>query len=121
MGGNNGLKFIAVAVLLEYVFIKPRIMLGGDGTDFVGIVLVHAVLAYIGRLNTQYLTDKQRSAALANGLLGGAFGYAWLLFHIKFHERQVQHLFVANALILAGIILRAWYDRRLNARDGRQV
>lgn len=45
MGGNNGLKFIAVAVLLEYVFIKPRIMLGGDGTDFVGIVLVHAVSA----------------------------------------------------------------------------
>lgn len=40
MGGNNNLKFIAVAVLLEYVFIKPR---DDDKTDFIGFVLVHAV------------------------------------------------------------------------------
>lgn len=43
MAGNTGLKFIALAVLFEYFWIKPYILPSNGGIDFIGFGLVHAV------------------------------------------------------------------------------
>ncbi|KAK4503528.1 hypothetical protein PRZ48_004443 [Zasmidium cellare] len=117
MAGNNGLKLIALAVLFEYVFIKPYIVpfSDRDGSDFIGFGLVHAVLAYFGKINIKDLDPKRMQSALLNGLLGGVFSYAWLLFHLSYGQRRTHHIFVANFFILLGVLFGAWAERRKRA------
>lgn len=137
MTGNTGLKFIALAVLFEYFFIKPYIILPSDRdrSDFIGFGLVHAVrrfryrhtsfkltltdplqiLAYFGKINIQDLDFKRTQSALLNGLLGGICSYAWLLFHLPYPKRQTHHILLANFIILLGVLFGAWAQRRKKA------
>ncbi|KAF2169132.1 hypothetical protein M409DRAFT_20359 [Zasmidium cellare ATCC 36951] len=117
MVGNTGLKFIALAVLFEFIFIKPYIIPNSDrdGTDFIGFGLVHAVLAYFGKINIKDLDPKRMRSALLNGLLGGLFSYAWLLLHVTYRQRRTHHIFAANFVILLGILFGAWAERRKKA------
>lgn len=130
---NMWLKIIAFVVLLEYIFVRPKIIpaMANDHTDFIGFVLCHAVLvslttitfglqhpqlintqAYFCKINIKDLAPQQRTTALWNGALGGAFGYAWLLFQLKPLDREIHHLLLANVAILAGVLAGAWAERR---------
>ncbi|CAK1357347.1 unnamed protein product [Cercospora beticola] len=105
-------KLIALASLAEYVLIKPYIIHPAqDGTDFIGYCLCMAVLAWFAQIFTNRLTDAEWENAKYSGIYGGLLGYAWLLFLVKYENRQIHHLLVANLAILGGVLLGAYRVR----------
>lgn len=107
----SALKAIAVASLLEYVFLKPYLIPQQDGTDFIGYCLCMSFLAFFGQIFTNKLTDEQWEKTKRTGIYGGILGYAWLLLGVKHENRQIHHLLVANLAILGGVMFGALTQR----------
>lgn len=109
-------KLIAFAALLEYTFLRPYIIPkdpdGYESTDFIGFSVVMAVLAIFGEIALKGLPQKSHRTVLRNGLFGGLLGYAWLLVYIRYPQRRMHHLLVANFMTLVGVIYGSWNERR---------
>lgn len=73
------------------------------------------MLAYFGKINIKDLDPKRLRSALLNGVFGGVCSYAWLLFHLPYRQRQTHHIFLANFVILLGVLFGAWAERRKKA------
>ncbi|KAF2215599.1 hypothetical protein CERZMDRAFT_104848 [Cercospora zeae-maydis SCOH1-5] len=110
-------KLIALASLAEYVLFKPYIIPAQDGTDFIGYCLCMAVLAWFAQIFTNRLTDAEWEMTKYSGIYGAVLGYAWLLFLVKYENRQIHHLLVANLAILGGVLLGAYSAR--NKKGGK--
>jgi len=120
MSPDNAMKLVAVVALLEYTAIRPFIMdTRIDHSNFIGFCLVHALLAYFGRINLMGLDARRCEKPYKYGLAGGLLGYAWMLLYIKYNDRQIHHLFIANAMILAGIFYGSYTERQRLPRSQR--
>lgn len=105
------LKLVALASLIEYVFVKPYLIPNQDNTDFIGYCLCMAFLAFFGQIFTNGLTAAQWEKTKWSGIYGGVLGYAWLLLGVKHENRQIHHLLVAKLAILGGVLVGAYTQK----------
>lgn len=105
------LKLVALASLIEYVFVKPYLIPNQDNTDFIGYCLCIAFLAFFGQIFTNRLTAAQWEKTKWSGIYGGVLGYAWLLLGVKHENRQIHHLLVAKLAILGAVLVGAYTQK----------
>lgn len=105
------LKLVALASLIEYVFVKPYLIPNQDNTDFIGYCLCMAFLAFFGQIFTNRLTAAQWEKTKWSGIYSGVLGYAWLLLGVKHENRQIHHLLVAKLAILGGVLVGAYTQK----------